>query len=231
MKVVSALLFGNYKMHQFQVELIRRWIRENKPLRRIQIKLDHIDPVAEKLFQSAVALHKETHLELSAQQLGEVIALNPNHLGAHQLLADILLAQGQAKEAKILLEKLYYYQPLTANSRLIQALLTLAQQTENETQQLELYEQVLTLEPHQVEATAKTRKLWQQRGEAALAKADFKTALGIYKKLGINKKIAEIEQTILEQYFNLTQKTSTSKIHYPLWVLVSRLTKLLWNKH
>ena len=208
--------------YQFQVELIRRWIRENKPLQRIQVELDRIDPVAEKIFQAAGVLHKENQLELSAQQLREAIALNPNHLGAHQLLADILLAQGQAEEAKILLEKLYYYQPLTARSRLIQALLALAQKTENEAQQLELYEQVLSLEPHQVEATAKSRKLWQQRGETALAKADFKAALAIYKKLGINKKIAEIEQTILDQYFDLTQKPSIFKtrIHYPLWVLV-----------
>ena len=208
--------------YQFYVELIRRWIKENKPLRRVQAELDRIDPVAEKLFQSAMTLHKEAQLDLSIKQLREAIGLNPNHLGAHQLLADILLAQGQALEAKVLLEKLYNYQPLIARSRLIQALLALAQQTNDEAQQLEWYVKVLALEPNQPEATAKSREIWQQRGETALAKKDLKTALAIYKKLGVNKKVAEIEQKVHDHYFDLVKEPSAfkKKIHYPLWMLV-----------
>ncbi len=217
-----GLLILTEEGYQFEVELIRRWIRENKPFRRIIAELDRIDPVAENIFQGAVALHKEAKLELSAKQLREVIALNPNHLGAHQLLADILLALGQVVEAKALLEKLFHYQPLIARSRLIQALLALAPEKDDEAQQLELYEQVLALEPNQPEATAKSREIWQQRGEAALAKEDLKTALAVYKKLGINKKIAEIEQKIRTHYFSLIKKSDTFKKgrDYPLWALV-----------
>jgi tetratricopeptide (TPR) repeat protein len=207
--------------YQFYVELIRRWIKENKPLRRVQAELDRIDPVAEKLFQGATALHKEAQFELSIKQLRETIGLNPNHLGAHQLLADILLAQGQALEAKELLEKLYNYQALTARSRLIQTLLALAQQTNNEAQQLEWYVKVLALEPNQPEATVKSREIWQQRGETALAKKDLKTALAIYKKLGVNKKVAEIEQKVHDHYFDLVKEPSAlkKKIYYSLWML------------
>lgn len=217
-----GLLILTEEGYQFHVELIRRWIRENKPFRRIIAELDRIDPVADNIFQGAVALHKEVKLELSAKQLREVIALNPNHLGAHQLLADILLALGQVVEAKALLEQLYHYQPLIARSRLIQALLTLAPEKDDEAR-LELYEQVLALEPNQSEATAKSREIWQQRGEAALAKEDLKTALAVYKKLGVNKKIAEIEQKIRTHYFSLIKESDTFNKKgrdYPLWALV-----------
>jgi tetratricopeptide (TPR) repeat protein len=216
------LLDCNEEGYQFYVELIRRWIKENKPLRRVQAELDRIDPVAEKLFQGATALHKEALFELSIKQLREAIGLNPNHLGAHQLLADILLAQGQALEAKDILEKLYNYQPLISRSRLMQALLALAQQTKDEAQQLEWYVKVLALEPNQPEATAKSREIWQQRGETALAKKDLKTALAIYKKLGVNKKVAEIEQKVHDHYFDLVKEPSAlkKKIYYPLWILL-----------
>jgi tetratricopeptide (TPR) repeat protein len=187
--------------YRFRVELVRRWITENKPLRRVQDELDHIDPVAENMFRSAQRLYKEGNKEASVSQLREAILLNPNHLNAHQLLADILLAQGHAEEARDLLERLYKYKPLVARSRLIQALLELAKHSDNEEQQLNLYEQVLVLEPNQPEATAKHRDIKQRHGSAALARDDLKTALEIYQQLGINKKIAEIEQKIREGYF------------------------------
>lgn len=211
--------------YRFRVELLRRWITENKPLRRIQAELDRIDPVADNFFRSAQELYQAGQLETAIKQLREAVGLNPNHLGAHQLLADILLAQGEAKEAKILMERLYHYQPFAARSRLIQALLELAQQTNNETKKIELYEQVLTLEPKQPEATAKSRELWQQRGETALAKADFKTALNIYQKLGINQKITEIEQEIRERYFDLIKQFGTLKNrkHYSVIILLTIL--------
>ena len=60
------------------------------------------------------------------------MTLNPNHVRANQLLADILLAQGQADEARQLLERLYEYQPAAACSRLVQALLAQAQAAEDD---------------------------------------------------------------------------------------------------
>ncbi len=189
--------------YRFRVELLRRWIMENKPLRRIQDELDRIEPVADSFFRTAQDLYQAGDLDSAIKQLREAIGLNPNHLGAHQLLADILLAQGQAGEARVLLEKLYNYQPLAARSRLIQSLLVLAQQTNREKQQLKLYEQVLALEPKQPEATAKRKEIWLQHGERAQAKEDFKTALDVYKQLGLHQKIAETEQKIRDRYFDL----------------------------
>ena len=67
------------------------------------------------------------------------------------LLADILLAQGQAGNAREILERLYKYQPVAARPRLVQALLILAKENTGD-EQLKLYEQVLELDATQPEA-------------------------------------------------------------------------------
>lgn len=205
----------------FRVELLRRWLTENKPFRRIQNEIDCVDPVADSLFRAALDLYKKEQFDASIKQLREAIGLNPNHLGAQQLLADILLAQGKTGEAKQLLEKLYNYKPLVARSRLIQALLDLAQQSKRDAEKLEWYEQVLKLEPKQPEALAKRREIWRLRGDKALAKEDFKAALKFYKKLGISDQVAEIEQKIRERYFNFRDDFDSfkKKKHFQIFAL------------
>ncbi len=145
--------------YRFRVELLRRWIVDNKPLRRVQEELDRIEPVAENLFQAAWGLYQGGTLDAALGLLRQAIGLNPNHVKANQLLADIFLAQGQAEEARELLERLYAYQPGAARSRLVQALLELAGQAEEENRQLMLYTKVLELDAHQTEAKSKATEI------------------------------------------------------------------------
>jgi tetratricopeptide (TPR) repeat protein len=188
--------------YRFRVELLRRWIEENKPLKRVQEELDRIEPVAENFYQAALGLYRGGQLETAINPLRQAIELNPNHVNANQLLADILLAQGQAEEARKLLERLYEYKPAAARSRLIQALLELANKADNDEQQLGFYEQVLELEPNQSEAAAGRLDIWQQRGDAALAKNDFETALKAYRKVELTDKVAEVEHKIRRREFS-----------------------------
>ena len=155
--------------YRFRVELLRRWITEQKPLRRVQEELDHIEPVAENLYQAALELYQRGQLEQPITLLRQAIALNPNHVRAIQLLADILLAQGQAGEARQLLERLYEYQPAAARLRLAQALLAQAQIAETDDEQLTLYKQVLELDAVQPEAAAKVVEIEQEMRRRDLA--------------------------------------------------------------
>jgi len=91
--------------------------------------------------------------------LRQAIALNPNHVGTNQLLADILLAQGEMDEAVQMLERFYEYQPAAARPRLVQALLAKVQVAESDYEQLTLYQKVLELEPAQPEATDRVAEL------------------------------------------------------------------------
>jgi tetratricopeptide (TPR) repeat protein len=181
--------------YRFRVELLRRWIAEHKPLRRVQEELYRIEPVAESLYQAAMGLYRGGQLEQAVALLRQAIALNPNHVGVNQLLADILLAQGQADGARQLLERLYEYQPAAARPRLVQALLAQAQAvSSDDDEQLALYERVLELAPTQPEAMAGQRRIWQQRGDTALKSGDLEAALAAYRMADLTDKVAEIEQ-------------------------------------
>ena len=54
---------------------------------------DHIEPVAENLYRAALGLYQGGKLDQATALLRQAVALNPNHLRANLLLADILLAQ------------------------------------------------------------------------------------------------------------------------------------------
>jgi tetratricopeptide (TPR) repeat protein len=182
--------------YRFRVELLRQWIAERKPLNRVQEELDRIEPVAENLYGAASGLYRGGQLDQAVPLLRQAIALNPNHVRANQLLADILLAQGQPDEARQLLERLYEYQPAAARSRLVQAYLTEAQAAEDDDERLALYGQVLNLNPRQPEATTGKQRIWEKRGDIALEDDDLETALEDYRKAGLGDKVAEIEQEI-----------------------------------
>ncbi len=193
----------NKEGYSFRIEIVRLWIKENKPLERTQNELDRIDPVADKLFHTGLELYQDGELSEAVKKLNEATRLNPSHLAAQQLLADILLAQGNTQKAKELLESLYNYKPQAARSRLIQALLVLAQESSQHVkEQLKLYEQVLDLEAKQPEANARRKELLQTIADEALERNNLKLALSAYKKLGDIDKVTEIDNQIRENYFN-----------------------------
>ena len=167
--------------YRFRVELLRRWIAEHKPLRRVQEELDRIEPAADSLYQAALGLYRGGQLDEAIAPLRQAINLNPNHVGVNQLLADILLAQGQPGEAQQLLERLYEYQPTAARPRLVQALLAQAHVAESDDEQLNLYKKVLELDPTHSEATTRMEEIAQladqyQRALRALESEDSQTA-------------------------------------------------------
>lgn len=187
--------------YRFRVELLRQWITREKPLRRVQEELDRIQPVAENLYQAARGLYRGDQLEQTHDLLRQSISLNPNHIGANLLLADVLLLQKKVGEARQLLERFYRYQPAAARPRLVQVLLQQIQDTENEDEELALSERVLQLEPDQPEAMAEWQRIWQKRGSLALAAYDFDAALEAYKAIGLTEKVSEIEEALHRRNF------------------------------
>jgi tetratricopeptide (TPR) repeat protein len=180
--------------YRFRVELLRQWIVEHKPLKRVQEELDRIEPIAEGLYRVGLGFYGGEQLDLAVGSLRQAVGLNPNHVKANQLLADILLAQGQPGEAQQLLEQLFEYQPAAARPRLVQALLAQSQATEDEDEQSTLYERVLELDPAQPEAIAGRRSIWQRRGDASLVVGDLEAALEAYRMADLVDKAAEVEQ-------------------------------------
>jgi tetratricopeptide (TPR) repeat protein len=131
--------------------------------------------------KSFYSKNKTVVLNKAITSLREEIATNPNNINATQLLADMLLEQGKVAEARDILEKLYQFQPQAAQSRLIKTLLILAKQTDNENEQIKVYQQIFKLDAKQQEAINAWQKIWQRRGDDARKAGDLETALAHYR--------------------------------------------------
>jgi branched-chain amino acid transport system substrate-binding protein len=181
---------------RMRVEILRLWIVDKKPLSRVREEMDRILPVAENLFQAAYRLYQSSELNETRQLLQRALGHNPNHMKANQLLAEILLAEGDLIEARKLLETLYTYNPSLARPRLIQTLLSQAKRETEESAQLALFEKVIELDPRQPEAVSNCSRLWENKGDRAFEKNDYENALIEYEKAGITEKIDQVKQTI-----------------------------------
>ncbi len=51
--------------YHFRVEMLRRWLVDHKPLRRVQEELDRIEPVADSLYRAALGLYRWISLGLA----------------------------------------------------------------------------------------------------------------------------------------------------------------------
>ena len=143
----------------FRVELLRLWILEHKPLRRVQEELDRIEPLAENLYQAAAGFFRSNQLENALNLLRQAIGLNPNHLRARQLLAEILMLQGEIDEALQILQSLYDTQPAIARPRLVQAFLIKADEESIPEDKLAIYQQILKIDPNHPEALKKANEI------------------------------------------------------------------------
>ncbi len=150
--------------YRFRIELLRRWFAEYKLPQQTQSELDHLDPAADTLYQAGQKLYRDRHWAEAIGPLRQAIDLNPHHVGANLLLADILLKQKKANEACEILEQLYLFRPVAARTALIQVLFTLAQFTVHKRKQRKLYKRILDIEPKHSAAKNQLEKipeLWQ----------------------------------------------------------------------
>jgi len=156
--------------YRFRVELLRRWIAEKKPIGRVQKEMDHIEPVANNLYQAGYGYYQNSQLETAIDLLKQSLSLNPNHLQAGLLLAHIFLAQGKLKDAIALLERIYKYNPGATRTRLVQALLDRAEDTKSDDDKLNIFNHILRINPDQAEAAEGRKTIGKNRGDEALEK-------------------------------------------------------------
>ena len=140
---------------QFRVELLRHWLKDYKSLQRVQEELDRIEPVAENLFQAAKGMFQGQHVETAFIYAQQSVNLNPNHIGANELLGDILISKGNWDGAYTILKKLYKFYPRAAKNRLVQVLLEIAQVKKDENDKLNIYEEILEIDVNNAQAKYK----------------------------------------------------------------------------
>lgn len=195
--------------YAFTVELLRRWVAENKPLPRVKDELDRVVPFAETLYRGGEGWYRQRKLAEATSQLRQALAINPNHLKARLLLGQVLLEQDQLDAAIVELQQAYQYDEDGARYQLVRVLLEKGQRLERDKQQdaaLELYEQVLTLSPREKVAHERHNIIWIVRGDKAFGVGDFDAAISAYAKAGAQDKIDQVTQLKRrQQYEQMTQ--------------------------
>ncbi len=178
--------------YRFRVELLRRWIADYRPLNRVQDELDRIQPLAENLYQAAHGMYRSGDIQGAEDLLRRAIGVNPNHIRANLLLAEILIGNARLDEARTLLETWHEFVPGEARPRLIQVYLQQAEAAAEADAQLELYEAVLRLDPQHPEALRGKRAVWQAHASAALKQEDFQAAEAAFNQAGMPEQAAEV---------------------------------------
>ena len=179
---------GHYR---FAVPMLRRWVSEEKALRRVKAELDNLEPLAESLYRSGEGFYKMGELDESERLLRNALNVNPNHFRARLLLGQSLIGQGKPSEAVEVLELAHQFDRRSAQSHLIGALLALAE-SQNGKEQLSTYNRILEIEPEQVTALKKKRSFLLNVARTSAKKGDFESALKLYRRLGDQDGISSV---------------------------------------
>jgi DNA-binding winged helix-turn-helix (wHTH) protein len=93
------------RAHRFTLELFRRWVRKNEPLRKVKDELDRVEPVAERLYGIGRDFFKQRQWETAARYFLDALKAYPNHFRARLYLGEALLELGQLDAAMVELKR------------------------------------------------------------------------------------------------------------------------------
>jgi tetratricopeptide (TPR) repeat protein len=228
--------------YRFFIELMRRWVSISKPLPRVRDELDHIVPLAETLFRSAEAFYRQRDLESAQNQLRQALRVNPNHLKARLMVAQVLIEQNRLEEALVDLEEAYRYGEEQARYALVHGLLTRGEaleQASNDDDALVVYERVLAVSPREAVARARREEIWRRRALAALKANDLEQAQQAYQQAGDStevKRITELgaqrtlEQAIAEAQNHEQREEWEQAIKIYQRLMVANPTDVRWHE-
>lgn len=183
--------------YRFRVELLRTWIRLNKPLRMVQDELDRLHPAAENAYNLAVYYEKSGQAARAIALLKEALEQNPNHVAAALALSDIYISQGTLDEALRQLELLHDNLPSIATPKLVNVLLMHARGTEDSLVAESFYEKALALSPHGGEAKRGLQQIWLDRGRQFERAERLEDALDAFDRAAAQEDHRRVEREIV----------------------------------
>jgi formylglycine-generating enzyme len=213
----------------FRVEMLRRWITYSHPLRRTLDELDRIVPTADSLFQAARGFYEQSKLDDAEHLLRQALGLNPNHLRAHELLAELLIASGHLDDARSQLERLVELAPNIARPRLMQIYLEQARAAPDDKTRRTLYEKVLKLDSTSIEARTEIERIKKSEQEAmellttfmngreALRRSEWDRAIELFQRIvAKNPAYSDDDETAADL---LAQAVRKKEERSPIWLI------------
>ncbi|MCP4345428.1 MAG: tetratricopeptide repeat protein [Desulfobacterales bacterium] len=185
------------KGYRIQVELIRRWLSEEKPPSVLKKDMKNTEPIADQLYVIGQKLLNEGDLESAVNQLKGAVSTNPNHLYARLLLGKSQFDLGEITEAINTLEAAYNYDPGTARPEYLRILRIVTQRKEQPAEvQFQACQAILKINPKDKLILKKLKDLANELGNKAFDEQDYPTALKYFKEAGIDKRVHDLEQLI-----------------------------------
>jgi basic membrane protein A len=176
--------------NDFVIQLMRRWLQKNRPLDQVRDELVERNPIASRYLEIGLE-YLDTGLEDKAlESFGQVLEIDPQHLGAQVRIAEVHLRQGRHAEAAAEFERALAIdeEDVAARSGLCDARLALGDQAlarGRAKEALAAFRQVMGINPEHGEARQRMADLARQAAEKALgegrdeqALASFEEALG-----------------------------------------------------
>ncbi len=150
----------------FAVELLRRWVRKNQPLKVVKDDLDKEDRTAELAFSMGENFFLRKKWKDAKEYFEKAINENSRHLKSHLYLGETLLELGETDEAIKCLEKTYVLDRDEARLPLARAWIasaTALQNSGDEDKALDACARALELSPKERGAHIIKYSIWNKR--------------------------------------------------------------------
>jgi len=185
--------------YRFAIELFRRWVRQNKPLRDVKEELDRVEPVASRLYELGKELFDQRCWHTAIRYFRDALEVNPRHFRARLNLGESLLELGQNDLAVSELEQAYELDSHEARLPLARALVAQAHSRElagDAEGALAACERALAISPGERAAQQLRALIWKRWGDEAWQSHDMETARTAYLTAGDVESAAQVEQLL-----------------------------------
>ncbi len=199
--------------YRFAVELFRRWVTAQKPLREVKDELDQVVPLAEQLFGFGLGFFKRSQWESAARYFRDSLQANPRHFRSRLHLGECLLELGRGDEAVAELERAYALDRDEARLPLARALIEQARARDragDDENALQSAERALQVSPNEAAARELRTAIWTRRGDALVVQDQLDQALGAYQQAGQAEKATQVESWLKRKVLNVLEQRAQS---------------------
>lgn len=201
-----VLEMAGEREYRFAVEMFRRWVRLNKPVRDVKDELDRIEPVADRLYEIGRDYFNRRQWDNAVRFFQDALTAYPRHFRARLYLGETLVEQGHVDEAVSELQQAYELDRDEARLPLARALVAQAEMQDkagDEESALAASEKALEVSPNEQTAQILLAEIWTRRSKAALEAHRFEDAFHAYQKA---RKIANFADDLLQVVGGLNEE-------------------------
>jgi tetratricopeptide (TPR) repeat protein len=194
--------------NRFMVELLRLWLRQNRPFERVREELVEVSPIANRYIEIGEEYWDQGKRQIAIESFRQALEVDPGNVKARVSVGTLLLEADEYESAASAFESALALdeEDVTALRGYCEARLALGSQSLDEAHTAEAidhYEAVLKINPEHQVARQKLATIYQQRAQEKMAIGQdedallaFQTALGYTPE---NEALAEVVKGVMDE--------------------------------